>query len=94
MYKNTEPWDKDVPTDLIPAIKHLRKSFDDAHWGCGQTTRIFCYSLLHNESTDDPSKEYLNCLMQMKSRVGQLATNRFFFASEPVLPPPPLAASR
>jgi hypothetical protein len=77
LYENTEPWDKDVPADLIPAIKHLRKSFDDAHWGCGQTTQVFCYALLHNESVDDPRKEYINYLLHMKARVGRAAASRF-----------------
>jgi hypothetical protein len=77
LYENTGPWEKDVPEDLIPAIKHLRKSFEDAHWGCGQTTQVFCYSLLHNETVDDPAKEYLNYLMHMKARVGPAATQRF-----------------
>jgi hypothetical protein len=77
LYENSGPWEKDVPADLIPAIKHLRKSFEDAHWGCGQTTQIFCYSLLHNETVDDPAKEYLNYLMHMKARVGPAATQRF-----------------
>jgi hypothetical protein len=87
MYENTERWDKDVPTDLIPAIKHLRRSFDDAHWGCGRTTELFCYSLLHSESIDDPRKEYINYLMHMKVRVGQAATHRFHeLAKEGTLP--------
>jgi hypothetical protein len=77
LYENTGPWEKDVPADLIPAIKHLRKSFEDAHWGCGQTTRVFCYSLLHDETVEDPAKEYLNYLMHMKARVGPAATLRF-----------------
>jgi len=70
MYENIEPWDRDVPTDLIPAIKYLRKSFNDDHWGCGQTTRVFCYSLLHNESVADPRKEYINYLMHIKGEGG------------------------
>lgn len=77
LYENTGPWEKDVPADLIPAIKHLRKSFEDAHWGCGRTTQIFCYSLLHNERVDDPAKEYLNYLMHVKAGVGPAATQRF-----------------
>ena len=43
MYENTEPWDKSVPPDLIPAIKHLRKSFDEAYWKCGRITEILCF---------------------------------------------------
>src|ERR1700733_2449048 len=77
LYENIGPWEKDVPADLIPAIKHLRKSFEDGHWGCGQTTQVFCYSLLHDEKVDDPGKEYLNYLMHMKARVGPAATLRF-----------------
>jgi hypothetical protein len=77
LYGNTEPWDKNVPAELIPAIKHLRKSFDEAHWGCGQTTQTVCYALLHHESVDDPRKEYLNYLKHMKARVGQVATHCF-----------------
>jgi hypothetical protein len=77
MDETAEPWDKSVPSDLIPAIKHLRESFDKAHWGCGQTTRLFCYSLLHNEAADDPAKEFLKYLMYIKVRVGPAATRRF-----------------
>ena len=77
LYENTGPWEKDVPADLIPAIKHLRKSFEDGHWGCGQTTQVFCYSLLHNETVDDPAQEYLTYLMHMKALVGPAATQRF-----------------
>jgi hypothetical protein len=62
---------------LVTAIKALRKSFDDAHWGCGITTEAFCYSLLHHEAVDDPAKEYINYLMHIKARVGPAATQRF-----------------
>jgi hypothetical protein len=77
LYENTGPWEKDVPADLIPAIKHLRKSFEDAHWGCGQSTKKYCYSLLHAEAADDPGKEYLNYLVLVKSRVGAFTAKGF-----------------
>jgi hypothetical protein len=77
LYENTGPWEKDVPADLIPAIKHLRKSFEDAHWGCGQSTLKYCYSLLHTEAADDPDKQYLNFLLLLKTRVGTLAAKGF-----------------
>jgi hypothetical protein len=77
LYENTGPWETDVPADLIPAIKHLRSSFEDAHWACGETTQVFCYSILHNETVDDPAKEYLNYFSYMKARVGPAATLRF-----------------
>ena len=87
LYENTGPWERDVPADLIPAIKHLRKSFEDAHWGCGRTTQIFCYSLLHNETVDDPAKEYLNYLMHVKAGVGPVATQRFHESIKLGIPP-------
>ncbi|HEX4022390.1 MAG TPA: hypothetical protein VHX63_14690 [Acidobacteriaceae bacterium] len=87
MYENTESWDKGVPVDLIPAIKHLRESFDDAHSGYGITTQVFCYSILHNEAVDDPAKEYINYLMHMKLRVGSVATQRFHDLTKQGTPP-------
>ena len=77
LYETAEKWDKTVPADLVPAIKALMKSFDDAHLGCGLTTKAFCYSLLHNEAVDDPAKEYITYLMHIKTRVGRAATQRF-----------------
>jgi hypothetical protein len=77
MYGNTEPWENNVPADLISAIKHIRESFDEAHWGCGRTTQAFCYAGLHYEALDDPAKEYFNYLMFIKVRVGSAATQRF-----------------
>ncbi len=76
-YENTGPWEENVPADLIPAIKHLRKSFDDLHWGCGRSTAKYCYSLIHDETADDPDKEYLNYLLGVKTRIGTAAAERF-----------------
>jgi hypothetical protein len=87
MYENAEEWDKNVPADLVPAIKALRKSFDEAHWGCWMTTKAFCYSLLHNEAVDDPAKEYINYLMHIKARVGPAATQHFHDLMKQGTPP-------
>ena len=76
-YENTEPWENTVPADLIPAVKHLRDKFNEAHLGFGWTSKRYCYATLHNEVIDDPSKEYYNYLMHMKSRVGAAATQQF-----------------
>jgi len=77
MYENSGPWEKNVPADLIPAIKHLRKSFDDAHWGCGQTTQKFCYSILHGMAADDSDEEYFNYFRGIKILIGPDASQRF-----------------
>jgi hypothetical protein len=76
-YHNTESWEMTVPADLIPAVKHLRKSFAEAHWGLSWTAQKYCYAALHSEEIDDPAKEYFNYLMYMKVRVGAAAAQRF-----------------
>jgi len=77
MYENAEKWDKNVPADLVPAIKALRKSFDDAHWKCGRVTEILCFSQLHRGIADEDAKEYITPLQQLKVIVGPAATHRF-----------------
>ncbi len=67
---NTEPWQASVPPSLVSVLEHLRETFDDAHWGCGQTTRLFCYAMLHKETPDDPSEEHFRYLSYIKARVG------------------------
>ena len=66
---NDEPWEKGVPPDLIPAIDHLRGSFHEAQWGCGRTTRIFCYAALHDEAPDDPDKGLLKYLRHIQNTI-------------------------
>jgi hypothetical protein len=75
-YKHPEPWDRNLPADLIPPLKHLRKVFDDHHWSYGQITEKLCYNRLHPDESDD-IKEYLEPLQQLKRIVGLPATQRF-----------------
>jgi hypothetical protein len=82
MYENTEPWETSVPADLISAIKHLRKSFDETLEGCGHITGTMCYILLHNEYVDAPSREYINHLLPILKIVGRAALRRFNFLIE------------
>jgi len=79
--KDAEPWDKSAPPDLIPAIEHLRKSFDKAHSTFGRfVTLPLCYAQLHNgvgKPGHEESKQQVNALAQLKSRIGPAATRRF-----------------
>jgi hypothetical protein len=77
LYENAEEWNKNVPADLVPAIKALRKSFDDAHWKCGRVTEILCFSQLHRDVADEDAREYIAPLQQLKVIVGPAATHRF-----------------
>lgn len=80
LYENNESWEKDVPADLIPAIKHLRNSFEDFDHACGYITKKICYSSLHNERVDDPHCDYLACVLHIwliKARNGDFLGKRF-----------------
>src|SRR5271170_4227220 len=76
-----EPWDKSVPSDLIPAIKFLHNLFSTAHSTFGLlVTMPLCYSALHDgahKSGFEDINEYAKALVQLKSRIGPAATQRF-----------------
>jgi hypothetical protein len=72
-----DSWEKGVPDDLIPAVKHLRESFHDAHFGCGQATRLYCYAALHNEPADDPDKGFLKYLLHIQKTIPSAETRQF-----------------
>ena len=77
LYKDPEPWDQNLPTDLMPPIKHLRKTFDLNHFTYGQVTQKLCFWQLHPGTPDDEINEYLKPLQQLKSIAGAPATQRF-----------------
>jgi hypothetical protein len=76
-YKHPDPWEQNLPADLIPPIKHLRKIFEDNHWTYGQITEKLCYSQLHLNEPNQVVKEYLDPLQKLKIIVGIEATQRF-----------------
>jgi hypothetical protein len=79
--EGAEPWDKNIPADLIPAIKFLRDSFESAHSTFGiLVTMPLCYLQLHNgahKSGFEDISDYIKALVQLKSRIGRAATQRF-----------------
>jgi len=85
-YKYREPWDKDLPTDLIPPIKHLRSTFDNLHQYYGQITEKLCYYRLHPGDAED-IEEYLAPLRQLQGIVGVPATQRFIALLKTGTPP-------
>jgi len=78
LYGIVEEWEKSVPAGLIPAVKHLRESFDEAHFGCGQTTRIFGFAALHNEAPDDPDKGFSRYLLHMQKIIGVAGAREYW----------------
>lgn len=86
MVENTEPWQRSVPADLIPAIKHLRKSFDEAFWRCGHDTATLCNAFLYKKRLS-PSGRYMNHLMQIEARVDPASARRYKDLMEAGTPP-------
>jgi len=65
-----------VPSDLLPAIKALRKTFDDAHWKFGRLTQVLCFARLHESDIRDV-EDFLPPLQHAKVIVGPVETRRF-----------------
>lgn len=77
LYRNPEPWDQNLPPDLIPPIMHLRKTFDENHFTYGQVTEKLCYWQLHPGTPDDEINDHLKPLQHLKGIAGAPATQRF-----------------
>jgi hypothetical protein len=63
-----------APADLIPALKALDKSIDDAYWKCGRVTEVWCYSLLHPGEKLAEIQEHKLAMGQLKAFVGPIVT--------------------
>ena len=72
---------------LIPAVKRLRKSFDDAHSEWGTNTQNFCYALLHGGSLHEPANAYSDYLTHINTKLGTPATQRFEYMLAQGTPP-------
>jgi hypothetical protein len=68
-------WDKNVPSDLIPAVTHIRKSFEDADWKTRWTTQAWCHAALHPDQKDKTAEaeDYRSALDFLKSTIGPSA---------------------
>jgi hypothetical protein len=77
IYRKPDPWKKDLPADLLPAIEHLRKIFKDNHWSYGSITQKLCYWMLHPGRSEEEVADYLRPLRQLQTIVGPEATKCF-----------------
>jgi len=78
MYEMPEPWEKSVPSDLVPAAKHIHDSFKEADWKCRMVTEHLCYAMLHPEQVDDDLfREHTSALAYLKKIVGSSNTQMF-----------------
>jgi hypothetical protein len=94
MWRNAEEWDKDLPNDLRPAVKHLRDTFDRVHFAFGWTTRQLCYCYLHDSRMDDDINEHVKALKQLRTKIRPSANQRFDELLKEATPPAIFTAFR
>jgi hypothetical protein len=79
--QGSERWDKNVPASLIPAIKHLRQTFEMVHCNFGLLTESLCYKAIHNGTENENHKaaglSAEKCAKALKRKIGAVATQRF-----------------
>lgn len=71
-------WEKITPDELIPAIKHIRKSFDDSVGKRAEVTQKLCYAALHpGEVAATALAPYEANLPTIRAILGFQATQQF-----------------
>jgi hypothetical protein len=45
-------WEKITPQHLLPAVEHIRTTFETGHWKCSTITTKLGYAALHSQVTD------------------------------------------
>jgi hypothetical protein len=60
-------WESEVPTDLLPAILHLRNSLAEAAESCGRTILLPCVAMLHNCFTPSMREIYTPSMNRLKA---------------------------
>jgi DNA-binding CsgD family transcriptional regulator len=71
-------WKKITPPELVPAIKHIRDTFDTTEWKCSQVTGKLCYSALHPQAADRVAlAPYEEAFVVYRRIVGPLAQREF-----------------
>jgi predicted DNA-binding protein (UPF0251 family) len=71
-------WKEITPEGLIPAIKHIRESFEESEWKCGTVTEKLCYSALHPQVSDRaPLLPYESAFAVYRKILGPVAVREF-----------------
>jgi hypothetical protein len=71
-------WERITPQHLIPAIKHIRESFDKSSWKCSTVTQKYCYAVLHPKEVNPSSvAPYRDAFAMYRAIIGPAADKRF-----------------
>lgn len=71
-------WERITPQHLIPAVKHIRESFDTSSWKYSTVTQKYCYAVLHPKRVNPSSiAPYKDAFATYRAIIGPAADKRF-----------------
>ena len=71
-------WKEITPEHLVPAVEHIRNSFNTAAWKCSEVTKRLCYASLHQRATDSIFlAPYKVAFVKYQGIVGSAAQHEF-----------------
>lgn len=82
-----EDWQAITPADLVPAIEHIRTTFDESVWKCSEITEKLCFAALHPDDKDIDLQPYEAAFVSYRMIIGPRATQQFDTDRGPGTPP-------
>jgi pyrimidine deaminase RibD-like protein len=82
-----EDWQAITPADLVPAIEHIRTTFDESVWKCSEVTKKLCFAALHPDDKDIDLQPYEAALVSYRTIIGPRAAQQFDNDRGPGTPP-------
>jgi hypothetical protein len=71
-------WEKITPQHLLPAVEHIRTTFETSHWKCSTITTKLGYAALHSQVTDLASlAPYQAAFEFYRQRISRTAKTEF-----------------
>jgi len=85
--ESVEDWQATTPTDLVPAIEHIRTTFDESVWKCSEITKKLCFAALHPDDKDIDLQPYEAAFISYRTIIGPRAAQQFDNDRGPGTPP-------
>lgn len=70
-------WVKDTPAELLPAVKHIRREFEERASKCSKLTQKLCYAALHPDAADPDIGHYIEAFAGYRQSLGTVADKEF-----------------
>ncbi len=79
MAHNPSRWEEITPDELLPAIRHIVRTFDLSYFKCSDITETLCYAHLHPQeaAAAATAAEYGSAFLQYRALLGNRARQEF-----------------